>query len=156
MAKLRKKTNPAQLTIRTKLASVTVFNAVATEDFIVNADDNYVGGIVRKQPRNVINNPGDPFPNDEYVVTLEGYDAGDVVEFQEIVGGRDEIGAGTFAKGTKVYGVINATSRKVTITDVETTGAAILGEVEVPLFTDSAGNKFVWVRMKGAGYTLST
>jgi hypothetical protein len=149
MAELRKKVNPSQLPLATRLASKAIYDGIKTKDFIINASDGYAGGIVRKQPHITWDNPGDPHP-DAYRVTLEG-DTGDVIEFCEMAdASRDEIGTGTFAVGSTVYGTIGS-DLKVVITDVKTTGKAILGTVEIPLATDADGNKFVWVRLNKSG-----
>jgi len=149
MARLRKKVNPSQLPLSTRLASKALFDGIKTDDFIVNTGDGYTGGIVRKQPYVAMDNPGDPYPA-AYRVTLDGH-TGDVIEFCKMSdASRIEIGTGTFAVGSVVYGTIGA-DLKIVITDVKTTGKAILGTVDAPLITDSDGNKFVWVRLNKSG-----
>lgn len=156
MAHLVKHHIPGQLTMKARIETEALFNGIESSDFIVDSYDAKKGGIVRKSPHYAWDKDALPYA-DGYYVALEG-DSGDVVEFKELADATvDEIGVGTFAFGSVVYGVIGS-DLKVTITDVETTGAAILGTVECPLVTDADGNKFVYVRLSksGVGYALAS
>lgn len=156
MAAIRKGHRPGLPTMTARIQTEALFNGIDSGDFIVDSYDAKKGGIVRKQPHVSWDKDALPYASG-YYVALEG-EVGDVVEFKQLADATvDEIGNGTFAFGATVYGVIGS-DLKVTITDVKTTGAAILGTVECPLVTDDDGNKFVYVRLSksGVGYTLST
>lgn len=168
MAWLRKKFDTQASNRKVELGTSALFDALNTgseEDFILlEKEDGTTGGIVKKVPKtNLLNTRWEGVEDSAAAgnfVTLEGKD-GDVVEFNSIANDDSnyvmaEVGAGTFPVGALVYGVADATTKKITISDVSSSGATIIGTVYKALDTDSNGNKFVWVTLSMDGARFKT
>jgi len=144
--------------LRTRIETEAKYDALDSEDFIINVYDGGKGGIFKKMSDDPWGaTMGNTMPGAApyvagYYGTVEG-ETGDIVEFVNNAS-RTEIGVGTFPQGAKVYGVIGA-DLKVTITDVPGDGRAYLGTVEIPLITQgSIKIVHVCLAKDGAGFAV--
>lgn len=136
-------------------------NAGSYEDFAAFLiGGEYEGGIVKKVPQTTMK--GTRYDSQEdnassvAFVTLEGHD-GAIVEFKNVYNGTSydlqEIGTGSFAAGSIVYGVVDSTTKKVKITSTKAGSTIIVGVVHQAPVTEGqdTNNKFVLVKLRMEG-----
>ena len=164
MAILRKRFNPTSADIPVALglkAKWDAINAGKFENFIaVKEGRGWLAGIAKKVPQTGMlgtrydGKVEDTATTGNYV-TLTGRD-GDVVEFRNVADlSQAEIGTGTFPYGADVYGIVDATTGIVTITDVPADGLLYLGVVSKALETWGTTDKAVQVSLRSNGVTYT-
>lgn len=164
MAILRKRFNPTSADIPVALGLKTKWDAINAgkfENFIaVKEGRGWLAGIAKKVPQTGMlgtrydGKVEDTATTGNYV-TLTGRD-GDVVEFRNVAVLRQtEIGTGTFPYGADVYGIVDATTGIVTITDVPADGLLYLGVVSKALETWGIADKAVQVSLRSNGVTYT-
>ena len=160
MAILRKRFNPTSADIPVALGLKTKWDAINAgkfENFIaVKEGRGWLAGIAKKVPQTGMlgtrydGKVEDTATTGNYV-TLTGRD-GDVVEFRNVAAlSQAEIGTGTFPYGADVYGIVDATTGIVTITDVPADGLLYLGVVSKALETWGTADNAVQVCLRSNG-----
>ena len=165
MAILRKQHNPFVSSIPVSMGTKTrwdAINANGNEDFVaVKEAIGWKAGIAKKVPQTGMlgtrmDGKVEDTANAGNYITLQGSD-GDVIEFRNVASKTlAEVGTGTFAIGSVVYGEVDGTTGKVTVTSFAEDGDIFLGVVTKGLetWTDEDGsstNKSVSVQLATFG-----
>lgn len=165
MAILRKQHNPFVSSIPVSMGTKTrwdAINANGNEDFVaVKETIGWKAGIAKKVPQTGMlgtrmDGKVEDTANAGNYITLQGSD-GDVIEFRNVASKTlAEVGTGVFAIGSVVYGEVDGTTGKVTVTSFAEDGDIYLGVVTKGLetWTDEDGlstNKSVSVQLATNG-----
>src|SRR5574344_472630 len=164
MARITHVANPTIASRRLNVGTNTIWdglNAGSYEDFVaISVGGQYEGGIVKKVPQTTMKGTryDSQEDNDSSVafVTTDGND-GDIVMFSNVYNGTSydlqEIGTGSFAAGSIVYGVVDSTTKKVKITSTKSGSTIVVGVVHQAPVTEGqeTNNKFVLVKLRMVG-----